>query len=73
MALLVVKRGPTKTRKIDFNSNSDWDWQAYLKRTWLAHLEAAQSDVLETSIMRGISCPRSCCSARTFVVEVRKR
>jgi hypothetical protein len=70
MALL-VKRGLTK--KFDFKSNSDWDWQFYLKGIWLAHLEAAQCAVLEISIMHGISCPRSCCSGRSHVVEVRKK
>jgi hypothetical protein len=70
LPLLVVKRGPTK--EID-KSISDWDWRAHLQRTWLAHLEAAQTAVLEKSILQGVSCPRSCCSGRTFVVEMRNK
>jgi len=69
MALLVVKRGPTKTVKKFLST----DWQALLDRTWLAHLEAAHSVVLEKSIIHGVSCARSCCSSRTFMAEVRKR
>jgi hypothetical protein len=70
MALLVVKGGATK--KFALKPNLVSDWQTHLKRTWLAHLEAAQCAVPEASVMHGVSCPRACCSSRTYLAEVRR-